>query len=103
MIRRPPRSTLFPYTTLFRSYFYDYLSAAELLDYFARIHDLPATVRKERIEKMLQKVGLETAGENQDRKNLKGGVRRAGGGESILHDPEGDGGGAWEGRGEVMR
>src|ERR1039458_10544176 len=22
MIRRPPRSTLFPYTTLFRSYFY---------------------------------------------------------------------------------
>src|SRR5256884_6598026 len=54
MIRRPPRSTLFPYTTLFRSYFYDYLSAAELLDYFARIHDLPATVRKERIEKMLQ-------------------------------------------------
>src|SRR5260370_17508970 len=24
MIRRPPRSTLFPYTTLFRSVFYDY-------------------------------------------------------------------------------
>src|SRR2546421_9014932 len=23
MIRRPPRSTLFPYTTLFRSYIYD--------------------------------------------------------------------------------
>src|SRR5256885_12004139 len=23
MIRRPPRSTLFPYTTLFRSYYYD--------------------------------------------------------------------------------
>src|SRR3712207_8363852 len=23
MIRRPPRSTLFPYTTLFRSYLYD--------------------------------------------------------------------------------
>src|SRR6201991_5302382 len=23
MIRRPPRSTLFPYTTLFRSYFYE--------------------------------------------------------------------------------
>src|SRR2546430_3608644 len=26
MIRRPPRSTLFPYTTLFRSKFYQYLS-----------------------------------------------------------------------------
>src|SRR5258707_13355174 len=28
MIRRPPRSTLFPYTTLFRSYLYTYLVAA---------------------------------------------------------------------------
>src|SRR5688572_31880158 len=27
MIRRPPRSTLFPYTTLFRSYFDFYLEA----------------------------------------------------------------------------
>src|SRR5258707_9880743 len=27
MIRRPPRSTLFPYTTLFRSKFGDFLSA----------------------------------------------------------------------------
>src|ERR1700726_2297381 len=27
-------------------YFYDYLTAAELLDYFARIHDLPAQERK---------------------------------------------------------
>src|SRR5256885_4090370 len=25
MIRRPPRSTLFPYTTLFRSYFLDFV------------------------------------------------------------------------------
>src|SRR3712207_6906136 len=28
MIRRPPRSTLFPYTTLFRSREYDYLNNA---------------------------------------------------------------------------
>src|SRR2546427_5734664 len=31
MIRRPPRSTLFPYTTLFRSLRYDEALAAELL------------------------------------------------------------------------
>src|SRR3712207_1115574 len=31
MIRRPPRSTLFPYTTLFRSYFLSTASAAGLL------------------------------------------------------------------------
>src|SRR5437868_2571829 len=35
-------------------YFYDYLSAAELLDYFARIHDLPATVRKENPGEVIQ-------------------------------------------------
>src|SRR5260221_1909096 len=27
MIRRPPRSTLFPYTTLFRSRFFEYLES----------------------------------------------------------------------------
>src|SRR2546426_4788142 len=32
MIRRPPRSTLFPYTTLFRSLTYDHIGIA-LLDY----------------------------------------------------------------------
>src|SRR5258705_6839879 len=30
MIRRPPRSTLFPYTTLFRSYFIARSNAAQL-------------------------------------------------------------------------
>src|SRR5256885_4378534 len=30
MIRRPPRSTLFPYTTLFRSHHFSYLGDAEV-------------------------------------------------------------------------
>jgi len=30
-------------------YFYDYLTAAELLDYFARFHNLKATDRRERV------------------------------------------------------
>ncbi len=49
-------------------YFYDYLTAAEVLDYFARFHDLTAADRKERVERMLKKVGLETAGKIQLRK-----------------------------------
>src|SRR5713101_8321409 len=32
-------------------YFYDYLTAAELLDYFARFHDLTAADRRERIQR----------------------------------------------------
>src|SRR5256885_12740617 len=52
MIRRPPRSTLFPYTTLFRSLFYlnrsgcqwdmlphDVLPKSTVYDYFAQWRD----------------------------------------------------------------
>jgi len=53
-------------------YFYDYLTGAEVLDYFARFHDLTASDRKERIERMLKKVGLETARKMQLRKYSKG-------------------------------
>src|SRR2546422_3819105 len=35
MIRRPPRSTLFPYTTLFRSYFFD--EPSSYLDIYQRL------------------------------------------------------------------
>src|SRR5947209_10606727 len=39
MILRPPRSTLFPYTTLFRSYFWNDLAAD-------KTHSLPAADRQ---------------------------------------------------------
>jgi ABC-2 type transport system ATP-binding protein len=68
-------------------YFYDYLTAAELLDYFARIHDLPGPERKARVERMLKKVGLETAGKIQLRKYSKGMLQRVGLAQAILHDP----------------
>src|SRR5579863_3174112 len=42
-------------------YFYDYLTAAEVLDYFARFHDLSSSERGDRVKKILKKVGLETA------------------------------------------
>jgi len=69
-------------------YFYDYLTAAELLDYFARIHGLGASDRKERIDRMLRKVGLETAGKIQLRKYSKGMLQRVGLAQAILHDPK---------------
>ena len=69
-------------------YFYDYLTAAELLDYFARIHDLPSAARKERVQRMLKKVGLETAGKIQLRKYSKGMLQRVGMAQAILHDPQ---------------
>lgn len=69
-------------------YFYDYLTASEVLDYFGQIHDLTATDRKERVRQMLKKVGLETAGKIQLRKYSKGMLQRVGMAQAILHDPQ---------------
>jgi ABC-2 type transport system ATP-binding protein len=69
-------------------YFYDYLTAAELLDYFGRIHDLSSADRKERVQRVLKKVGLETARKIHLRKYSKGMLQRVGLAQAILHDPK---------------
>src|ERR1700732_3512553 len=69
-------------------YFYDYLTAAEVLDYFARFHRLTATDRRARVDRMLKKVGLETAKKIQLRKYSKGMLQRVGMAQAILHDPQ---------------
>src|SRR2546430_3003668 len=50
MIRRPPRSTLFPYTTLFRSFFGSALALGELRGVLAVIIVFAALWRKLRHE-----------------------------------------------------
>jgi len=69
-------------------YFYDYLTAAEVLDYFARFHPMTASDRKERVQKMLKKVGLESAKKIQLRKYSKGMLQRVGLAQAILHEPK---------------
>ena len=69
-------------------YFYDYLTASELLDYFARFFDIPTGERKKRVQEVLQKVGLEKAGKIQLRKYSKGMLQRVGLAQAILHDPQ---------------
>ena len=69
-------------------YFYDYLTAAELLNYFARFHGLRESDRRARVERMLKKVGLDTAKKIQLRKYSKGMLQRAGLAQAILHDPQ---------------
>jgi len=70
-------------------YFYDYLTGVEVLDYFARFHDLSAADRATRVAAMLKKVGLEGAKKIQLRKYSKGMLQRVGLAQAILHDPEG--------------
>ncbi|HMI51039.1 MAG TPA: ABC transporter ATP-binding protein [Candidatus Saccharimonadales bacterium] len=69
-------------------YFYDYLTAAEVLDYFARFHNLKSADRRERVDRMLKKVGLDTARKIQLRKYSKGMLQRVGLAQAVLHDPK---------------
>ncbi len=69
-------------------YFYDYLTATELLDYFARFHDFSANDRRERVARTLKKVGLADSARVQLRKFSKGMLQRVGLAQAILHDPE---------------
>ena len=69
-------------------YFYDYLTAAEVLGYFAHFHGLTAADRQTRVQNMLKKVGLETAKKIQLRKYSKGMLQRVGLAQAILHEPQ---------------
>lgn len=69
-------------------YFYDYLSAPELLDYYAQLSGVPQNGRKERIRELLDRVGLGDVGSKQLRKFSKGMLQRVGIAQAIIHDPE---------------
>jgi ABC-2 type transport system ATP-binding protein len=69
-------------------YFYDYLSAPELLDYYARLSGMAAADRKARIPQLLERVGLGDVGNKQLRKFSKGMLQRVGIAQAIVHDPE---------------
>src|SRR2546428_1637631 len=65
MIRRPPRSTLFPYTTLFRSF----LTALLALGRGDYIIDGDVRMRQRPIEDLL--IALRTLGAIRDRKSTR--------------------------------
>ncbi len=69
-------------------YFYDYLTARELLDYYARFFGFAAKERRDRVKKVLDRVGLTSAANTQLRKFSKGMLQRAGIAQAILHDPK---------------
>ena len=69
-------------------YFYDYLNATELLDYYGTLCGMPEGDRKQRIPALLERVGLGDAGKKQLRKFSKGMLQRVGIAQAIIHDPE---------------
>ncbi len=69
-------------------YFYDYLTARELLNYYAQFFGFGAAERNERVKRFLQQVGLAAAADVQLRKFSKGMLQRVGIAQAILHDPQ---------------
>ncbi len=69
-------------------YFYDYLTARELLDYYARFSRYGSAERRDRVARSLERVGLQAAGDVQLRKFSKGMLQRVGIAQAILHDPQ---------------
>ncbi|MGA2358147.1 MAG: ABC transporter ATP-binding protein [Terriglobales bacterium] len=69
-------------------YFYDHLSARELLNYYGQLSGLPAKGRSARVEQMLERVGLSDSAGVQLRKFSKGMLQRLGLAQAVLHDPK---------------
>ena len=69
-------------------YFYDHLTASELLEYYAQLSGVPAAEHKRRVPLMLERVGLPHVGGLPLRKFSKGMMQRVGIAQAILHDPK---------------
>jgi len=70
-------------------YFYDYLTARELMNYFGELFQLEPKVRKRRTEELLTKVGLDEKDWNKQlRKFSKGMLQRVGLAQSLINEPE---------------
>jgi ABC-2 type transport system ATP-binding protein len=69
-------------------YFYDYLTAHELLDYYGQLSGVPGKDCQRRIDEVLQLVGLTDVNGVQLRKFSKGMLQRVGIAQAIFHNPK---------------
>jgi ABC-2 type transport system ATP-binding protein len=69
-------------------YFYDYLTAAEFLDFYAQLFRLKKKEKEEKIKNLLRLVGLEKACDLQLRKFSRGMLQRIGLAQALINDPE---------------
>ena len=69
------------------SYLYKYLTAAETLDFFGSLFNLSAADRKERIDQLLEMVGMEHARRRRVGEFSKGMARRIGLAQAMINDP----------------
>lgn len=70
------------------SYLYKFLNAEETLDFYGRLFDMPAEVRRERTDKLIRQVGLQNARRRQLREYSKGMTRRIGLAQALINEPD---------------
>jgi len=70
------------------SYLYRFLSARETLDYYGRLFRIAAPIRRERVSKLLEMVGLEAVEHRPVGEFSKGMQRRVGLAQSLINDPQ---------------
>lgn len=70
------------------SYLYKFLNAEETLDFYGRLFDMPAQVRRERAERLIKQVGLSHARRRQLREYSKGMTRRIGLAQALINEPD---------------
>jgi len=69
-------------------YFYEHMTARELLGFYADLFKIKGVERKNRIDNLLDQVGLTQAADKPLRQYSKGMLQRAGLAQALLNDPE---------------
>ena len=70
------------------SYLYKFLNAVETLDFYGRLFDMPAGMRRNRVNELITMVGLDRAKHRQLKEYSKGMTRRIGLAQALINDPE---------------
>ncbi|HWA96882.1 MAG TPA: ABC transporter ATP-binding protein [Pirellulales bacterium] len=70
------------------TYLYRFLNAPETLDFYGRLFDMPASVRRQRAAELIELVGLGFAKRRPLKEYSKGMTRRIGLAQALINDPE---------------
>jgi len=69
-------------------YFYEHMTAVEVLDFFCRLFKIKGKERKSKIDELLQRVGLAEDANRTLRQYSKGMLQRIGVAQALINDPD---------------
>src|SRR5712692_6508102 len=69
-------------------YFYDHLTGGELLDFYGRLFGIPDTVLAQRVDELIELVGLKNDKLKQLKQYSKGMLQRIGIAQALVNDPK---------------